>query len=506
MKSIRQKRSNGTTVKNVKFNKKKMVSNQFKVKKTRISEEFKINDEEEEENRAEFEFLSKVYVPNYIIKNNKVLVSDLIPYLPNLIGNDEENEFTDINLELHLFLSSIMVNYINSWYLTKLNTDNFDFCTEIYQLLIIFTKDLCTRIGGLISNYDDLLDLLDKVFMILNDHLVDLVKESNDKYDLKIINDYFCRLNQQNLPDQQNYEIIGNYLSSKHIIFLNNRLFYFRLLIKEILDLIFKEKQLLNSQIESSLFISLLSDLVLNKIFEKLSSPQFILENINKIVVIANQKLLNSNKNETSSIWKKIGKFYSTIKSLVNFTWPTYKLNSDILNHHFFRVLNTLTNFTTRAPYLSSVILLLTNTVRQNQFLNTKLNSIAVQSIKLIYKSPLISSSQICNQISRLRREIFHKQDDEDEVIDEKLTIPVLVDNIHLTKVLLWQDLPVGRNFLNFDNESEHEFKTRLHSIIRIFNFQENDDQETINETCELNQLLIINLLDTIIHQLYPEI
>jgi hypothetical protein len=129
-----------------------------------------------------------------------------------------------------------------------------------------------------------------------------------------------------------------------------------------------------------------------------------------------------------------------------------------------------------------------------------------VQSLKLIYESSLFSSSQICNQISRLRREIFYKQDDEDEVIDEKLTIPTLIDNIHLKMTFIWQDLPVRSSFLNFENESEHEFKTRLHSIIRIFNFQENDDKQAINETCQLNQLLIINLLDTIIHQLYPEI
>lgn len=502
-KPIRQKKGNVLLVKNLKFNKKQMVSNQFKPRKTRIADDFMVNNEEDE-NGAEFRFLYKLYVPNYLIKNNKVSMTDLMPYLPILVGDDDgENVYGEINLELHLFLSSIMVNYINSWYLTKLNTDNYDFIIEVYDLLTKFTKDICKRILDLVLDYDNMFDLLDKLSSVVNDHISNLAKDKDKdgEYDLKIINDYYEKCQKQNIPNDQ-VDIVSSYLSSQHVIFQTSHLVYFRLLVEKLLELTLHTDSPMNSQIGSSLVISLLSDLVLDKLFQKLSSPQFILENINKIVLIGTDKLKPTNKTKPS-IWKKIDGLYKTTKNLVNFTWPTYKLKADILNNHVFQLLNTLTGFTERVPYFSSAILLITNTIHQNRFFNSKLNSLAVQSLKTSYKAPIFSQKEICHQISTLRQEIFYKKDQDEETDKREITIPILIENIQLLKRLLLEKSPLSDNFLDYQYESEQEFKTCLNNILLIFNYPSSD---TINQTCQLNQLLIINILDVIIHQLYPQI
>lgn len=192
-----------------------------------------------------------------------------------------------------------MVKFINSWYLTKLNTSNLEFLKGLYDGLIIeFIKDLISRISKI-----NILDLSNQLINILNDHLSNLIESSDYSrpFPYKFQNEYFelCD-NENNLKYDINKEKNINdlnidYLSNSHILFQNDPVNYYRILIKQILLVTFQEEEEeedndnielnpFSSKISSDLIILIVGDLVIGNIVDKLSSLDFIFNKMNDIL------------------------------------------------------------------------------------------------------------------------------------------------------------------------------------------------------------------------------
>lgn len=121
----------------------------------------------------EFKLLYKLFVPNkYLIKNNKASMQNLLNHLPSIVPSSHSR----LNLEVHIFLATIVVGFVNSWYLTKLNTDNFEFIRQIYQVICDLVNDISTRIVRL-GDQSEIVDLVDEVCVIVESHLKETVKE-----------------------------------------------------------------------------------------------------------------------------------------------------------------------------------------------------------------------------------------------------------------------------------------------------------------------------------------
>lgn len=121
----------------------------------------------------EFKLLYKLFVPNkYLIKNNKASMQNLLNHLPSIVPSSHSR----LNLEVHIFLATIVVGFVNSWYLTKLNTDNFEFIRQIYQVICDLVNDISTRIVRL-GDQSEIVDLVDEVCVIVESHLKETVTE-----------------------------------------------------------------------------------------------------------------------------------------------------------------------------------------------------------------------------------------------------------------------------------------------------------------------------------------
>ena len=78
--------------------------------------------------------------------------------------------------------------------MTKLNTANLQFSKLVYQLMVVFIKDVIARIESV-----DILLMIDQFGDILNTHLKQTVPtkySDNNKYPYKFLEDYFSNQNQ----------------------------------------------------------------------------------------------------------------------------------------------------------------------------------------------------------------------------------------------------------------------------------------------------------------------
>ncbi|KAK6456264.1 uncharacterized protein RJT20DRAFT_128106 [Scheffersomyces xylosifermentans] len=577
-------------------------------------------------NSEEFKFLYRMFVPNkYLIRNNKMSKKNLLNHLPLIIPtaanedvatnkntntnykNTRNNNYMGLNFQVHLFLSSIMVNYINSWYLTKLNTDDMAFLQSVYQLLSDLVKDISKRINSLLKNELRITNLIDDFAEILNKHISDLASETSLN-DLKIFDSYFAKAATTNVlsvePDEKKERIIDKYLASNHIIFnkiykplmpnhyeshdttnesydetnlftfektTNNNdeselekaatdakeLEYFRVLVKNILISTFENPaeeysiSPLTSKIGTSLVVILVSDLIIVKIFDKLSSPEFILNDIiNKIVdvisssidttlsmpvkaapelktekgpsfLVTCQGILASSYNRISRIILNVSNAsHANIKDLNlhgSENHATTELGTDIFNNSIFKLFDTITSFSRRKPLLSSVLLFFKDVLCINQMVAGKVNSICTSYISnKILNSTFISDASLSSIISDLRVNIFEDDKDKDESSkepEEVVTIDELTNKIFdLITVKVHKLLPSVLTHMSplfsYYDESDAELKASIRRKLVIFNYlcDDGNNNNELHSNAKLNKLLIINLFDCVVRSLYSEL
>ncbi|KAK6200244.1 uncharacterized protein RJT21DRAFT_114670 [Scheffersomyces amazonensis] len=536
-----------------KINKRTIVSNDFKPRAKKLMADSSPNSTTDNDtlitSTEEFKFLYKLFVPNkYLIKNNKMSLNHLLTHLPLIIPStyDNKKDYSPLNLQIHLFLSTIMVKYVNSWYLTKLNTDNYDVLQLIYQVLMEFVRNFSSRVNKVIKSEVTLFNLVDEISVAINTHILDLVNDNN-RYDLKIFDEYYMNANLKNSfaydPHKDLQTIIEDYLENSHIIFERNTdpLTYFRILVKNILEVIYSNDSPVNplsSTIITNLTITIVSDLVLSIIFEKLSSPNFILNdvigNIVDLVIDSIDARTASNKQvkakqDTTTYYDKVQFYitaaYTRLSRLIVSTKSVEPKSTskdtqvDIFGSSVFQLVNTIGNLSARKPLVSSIISIVVQSLQLNSWIYNKVNSIfSAYVMKKLIQSPILGEQSLSGLISSLRLNIFYKESTEEQAPsspDSYTTIDQLTEKIYdLIKNKIPQSFanPIispRYSFFGLVGENDQDLKVRIRRMLVIFNYNASaayDNNNNINSTCDLNKLLIVNILDTIVRNLYPEL
>ncbi|CCG22667.1 hypothetical protein CORT_0B09630 [Candida orthopsilosis Co 90-125] len=465
------------------------------------------NIDESNHDRLELQFLVSIYVPGLRPLRNASLLDRLRNRLPTIVEN------LDVNLSLHLFLSTIMVRFVNSWYLTKLNTNNKEFLKAVYDdILVALVRDVANRIAT-ISSYH-LLNVADDLVSILNTHLTEFVAEG--KYPYKVLDDYYDLTETANSLYYDSFknprDVLQMYLSQKHIIFDQSKdtqeepvLIYFRVMVQTMLQKIMENNEkdsIFTSKITSDLLILALGDLVINQLFQKTSSPEFILGSINK-AVLSLLSVLKKHKNTKASATVSN---QSVIGIVVTFAYTIYeslvmlvmaiKLSSryeapfDVINSSVFLLVGTLLTLKQTRPLLYTLALSLKSVIWSISGLKNGINNVA-SKYAIEYLSETLTEETIRNLINQLRIELFYTDKKDISHEDQDVLLDTVADNI----AELFTHLPFGKQLhLNI-------LCNKIKQVLIIF-----DHDEQLDPANNVNQLLVIQFLDRIVYAVYNDI
>ncbi|KAG7661315.1 COQ4 [[Candida] subhashii] len=539
--------------------KKDIKANEFRIRKSnKIVGTVAIGDKNQvqhEINSDELNFLYKLYVPNkYLIKNNKKSLQHLLNHLPAVVPIPPKKDIgarkdpgNDLNLQIHLFLSTIMIKYVNSWYLGKLNTDNFEFVSLVYQLMCDFVKDLAERVNKIVAEDFNSLILLDDLASILNEHVIELKCDERCEYPYKFLQDYYSQSNITNClafdPSKPHEDVIKEYIQSKHIIFgdmncdsddtstsddkgMEPSRQYFRVLFGKILQETFSSERysqdpVSSSKIATELVTLIMSDIVLIKVFEKLSSPEFILQKFINELLFSNLdrsikerksgvkekvSLINRAKSILYGTYQRVSDLIINIsnggRTLMQDTSSEEKLTSfDVFDNSIIDVFNTITKFASRKPLFSSMLTGIRTLVSSHEKFHTQINNLSSRylSSKII---SILSEERICKVIGDLRMDVFYSNDNKNETEAEKEhpSIDEIADNISIPIGLaLSTRLPgyLASLSLKYQDETENQQRESIKRFLSIFASE--NVKEPMQAPSRLNKLLIIKLLDCII-------
>lgn len=496
----------------------------------------------------EFKLLVRLYVPvKLLIRNNKVSRKQLSNHLP-VIVNDA---LPDLDFELHIFLSSIVTSYVSSWYLAKLNTDNFEFIENVYGILCDFVKDFARRILAVVE-LDRLLEMIDDLAHILDSH-IDLVSLEN-----KIpafVERYLSNSTSLVLDSEDLEQIVIRFLKDNHVIFDREacfvktsqdseveadsmeeekedeepRLSYLRVVVKNILLVTFPDDDdsplagqgPTSSAIAMNLVTLILADLVLEKVVTKLATPQFLLQTV--MGKLANQLEMQLSARAKAPVEnvlfyskaKKIAKSVyinvSTVAASLSQKSQTSKHDSgpSLFYSPVLSLANTITNFSARKPVLYYALCIFRSGIMASANLSRRLEAFGKAFIiNKIGHSALLQDSSLANIVQMLRSIVFENDVVRDTM--EENTSPEELTN-KLFAILQTQAssaLPMGMSLLwfLFRDESEEQLRQAIFDFLSIFNYDGKADKNTYKETSLFNQLLVIRFLDTIVGNLYPEL
>ncbi|CCE80085.1 Piso0_003183 [Millerozyma farinosa CBS 7064] len=499
---------------------------------------------------SEYKLLCKLFIPSkYLIHNGKITIRQLSSYLPSLVENaksDDNSEPANLNFELHLFLSSIITKFVSTWYFDKINTDNYDFIKTLYKALCVFTGDSIKRIRGLLTK--DLLAFLNDIAEILDCHIKELVAPPDSLHNLKFINDKMTSSKYRNtLYDVKNsQELLEEYLKERHVIFsesclqegntsdekeTNVRKAYFRTLVVKIIETAFKSNStdidvlssgLTTSNIAMNFTSTLLTDLVVDRLFLDVTRPSFIMEKMMNIAGIMRESLRKDPENNVKhsneisissfSLKKLLSSCYRNVNSVfVGIYHTSTASKSDhedalIFDNHLFSLINTISNFSTRWPMCTSIMVYIKEFCLKSQY-GTKIDAAIKRYFNdLLYSK--FSNKSIASGISQLRTSLFSEEKDKEKEHALKQT--------HITSEsvseelcnLIFQDIATKHSLIfkltgisTRDNDDQENLKKSITQLLTIFdssNFEEDSNP--------LNQLLVINLIDSLLSFLYPEL
>lgn len=475
--------------------------------------------------------LFKLYLPRKKSSHDSNSLKQLKTNLPLLLPHSNDTtlvSYPKLNFELHLFLATIMCEFVNSWYLKKLNTDNYDFIVTVYNILCDFIKDLAFRMSKIL-NGDNLLLRIDELSDLLNNHLLDLI-DSDEQ--VKIIRDHTKLISNTNIitTTLSNQEIVQDYLETKHVSFQdpNSRSLYLRVLVKKILSSTFNDDNpgVLNSEIGTNFVTNILSDLVFNNIINKLSTPEFIFSNIKRIVDAISRQL-NKPQPKPKTLKQRIkGIFsmsYKDLSYLMIWNEEGIDTSHSILDNKLFQLLDTISGFSERKPFFSSIIQSVKTIIGSNSILSGKINQILKKFLfRSMVQSKMLNDDTLSKIISDLRVNIFNKSPNEN--VKPTITMDSLANDIY--NVITHERLPLAfMNYFKFKGESKEDTLKSIKSILLVFNYDPKStidqlsDQEdsplrlraspvikSLKESSELNQLLIIEIVDLLVAKLYPEL
>lgn len=504
----------------------------------------------------EFKLLCKLFVPpKYLIHNDKIAVKQLYNNLPLIVPGaiESNNSRCNLNFELHLFLSSIVTRYVTSWYMTKLNTDNLEFVQNVYKILSDFAKDFIRRFD--ITLLNGLFLLINELCSILNNHIEEIISDSTSTHDIKFVDDYLRNNMNRNTiknADKDVKEIIKQYLADKHVIFEDiefqipsetlsetqhseeNGIQYFRLIARELITISFDSNincddiTPTTSHITMSLLTILIADLIIDKLFKKIASPQFMLETIISNTFDMITKFLNKNEdtqlgnknNGPRTIGNVIYNSFNNITHLIlnihhiSETYGSYN-STNILENSLFQLINTVTDFSSKKPLLASFLQFIKRIIMANKSTARIFDAISKWFIyNQVARSGILSDELGCKILRSFREGIFKDNSDEgakENILEEKMTIESLsCKMVGILSNQIPNSIFAGKTITNvfrFSNETDEDLKRSISKFLIAFNFDISSiDNNSINEVCYLNQLLMIQWIDCIVSTLYPEL
>lgn len=504
----------------------------------------------------EFKLLCKLFVPpKYLIHNDKIAVKQLYNNLPLIVPGaiESNNSRCNLNFELHLFLSSIVTRYVTSWYMTKLNTDNLEFVQNVYNILSDFAKDFIRRFD--ITLLNGLFLLINELCSILNNHIEEIISDSTSTHDIKFVDDYLRNNMNRNTiknADKDVKEIIKQYLADKHVIFEDiefqipsetlsetqhseeNGIQYFRLIARELITISFDSNincddiTPTTSHITMSLLTILIADLIIDKLFKKIASPQFMLETIISNTFDMITKFLNKNEdtqlgnknNGPRTIGNVIYNSFNNITHLIlnihhiSETYGSYN-STNILENSLFQLINTVTDFSSKKPLLASFLQFIKRIIMANKSTARIFDAISKWFIyNQVARSGILSDELGCKILRSFREGIFKDNSDEgakENILEEKMTIESLsCKMVGILSNQIPNSIFAGKTITNvfrFSNETDEDLKRSISKFLIAFNFDISSiDNNSINEVCYLNQLLMIQWIDCIVSTLYPEL
>lgn len=495
----------------------------------------------------EVQLLIRLFIPSkFLIKNDKLSMKQLSAHLPMLV----KDTMPKLNLELHLFLSTVVSRYVSSWYLGKLNTQNLDFIHQVYQIMCDVVKSLATRIGR-ICNGKSLVELVDKCANDINEHIRALVTSIDDKEDIRILATR-GKAGMVNTTEAHHQEIITSFLAANHVIFnhaetslgdLNSEqddplepespeLVYLRILVRKILLATFDDDEttgatlgpgITNSVITMNLVTILVADLVLEKTLGKLSSPDFICYTVIGNIVGKIRGSLEAKPNSsktpvgqttTDRIKQTMYKAYMGLVSAAVAVTSTFiaKTEGDesassvsILDLAGFELLDTITGISQRKPLAANFMRSVRALISMSGTLSRRVDAFLMGFLESkVSTMGILRDSQMARVVRGLRGLLFDDSRNEQEADVHKTTIEGLTDDIYQ----LVTSVPSATSSLSFryQNETDEELREAIRKVLVIFNYSAACDNNELHETSDLNKLLVIKLLDHIVSLLYPEL
>lgn len=488
----------------------------------------------------EFQLLVRLYVPaKLLIKNNKVLKKQLANYLPVIVNES----LPELNFELHIFLSSIVTAYVASWYLSKLNTDDFEFVESVYAILCDFVKDFARRLLSIVE-LPNMLDLVDEWARILDGH-IRLVQLENGN--MHMVNEFLERSRSCVRPDGQLTldELIDQILLETHIIFSHekqhvepnsddegsihifeepedNLLNYLRVTTRNVLLVAFKPEESAlvgqgprTSAIAMNLLTIIIADLVFGNIIKKLSTPQFLLATVGgKLTALIEEKLSQPKTPDTTPLYKRItSKFYRVYIGVSGAAIALGKLVSPQVSEHkpsilyspLFSLADAITNASERFPVVTNLAKIGRTILLSTQTVSRRFEAIARSYLAGgIRRSPLLEDKFLASIVNMLTTNVFSRTDSNN---DEKQPIESIEDLTAVWFNLLTSDLvPFSLLKVAFQGESDEDIRKSIEQFFALFDSESTNHSGPFSPSSKLNKLLAIQVFDSIVQNVYPEL
>ncbi|KAI3403915.2 hypothetical protein KGF56_003345 [Candida oxycetoniae] len=443
----------------------------------------------------------------------------------------------DLNLQLHFFLSTIMIQFVNSWYLTKFNTREMKFLNILYDdVMVRFVKDLARRIEQL-----NAVQVLDELISIFDQHIEEFscTTKDEEKSGFRVVSEHYKRARSTNSlyydADSCPRDVLDLYLSQQHLIFeegieeeknqLENpqHLLYFRIMSKQILKKSLQygggggcdydddddddddhwKDPIFTSKIAGDILVLIMGDIVLNKTLEKLSTPEFILKTIHNLVSSMLQRMSQRKEDENDKIAlvpvsEKIRRMLtaacSFIVRLVALSSVSNEAEpSDIVSSSIFKLLASVCYIIMPKPLLYQALVTLQTVILSCSQVNSWINTVFMNWFSQMMADFDIPE-KVASLVNNLRISLFYSNNE----ATEKESLPPTTDTDVLTDktIELFTLLPISRGA-----ESSNEQRKLIKRVLTVF--AENNE---VDPEHKVNKYLVIKLLDYLVRTLYNEI
>lgn len=453
--------------------------------------------------------LLKLYSPGkLLLRLNEASKRQMMEHLPRLV------EFPELNFEIHLFLATITTNYICSWY-SKLGTDNNDFIAEVYRHMCTIIEDVVLRLTRAVEG-DRFLFLVDDFASILKDHV-----EATE-----VVDGQFAFLREQkNLrlnrvrKEASDEELVDAYLATQHAIFdpqtaiepsQEPRNLYLRVMTHKLLEAVFygRKENPLESDIVDLFVVGLVGDFILDKAFEKLASPSFIIGTV--LAKITEVTSVEPKPQVKGSFVTRAKNMYSslTVLALVASAKKQEVLQTKELSDWLvfaspiFGFLNSISSFQRRIPIGLYGVGIVQTILLSLASVSAKINAYcSLQLLKLVSSSPILEDQSMAENLKNLRMMLF---EDQKESSVPTLQTKDVAEKLFLNVKTIFANSGIPLLLFRYEGETDEDIQACF--VNALARFESQQICSDLPDSSKLNQLLIIQTLDLIVARLYPEL